>query len=67
MNFIGQLITYFICFAISLYGLSAVDYSKFIKKNKVYQAQVLYIIISMIIAYLLGKFILAITFKTFTL
>ena len=67
MPFIGQLITYFICFAISLYGLSAIDYSRFLKKGKVFEAQVLYIILAMILAYLLGKFILAITYKSFVL
>lgn len=65
MKFIIQLIIYFICFFICLYGLRAVDFNRLIRKNRVYEAQVLYIITGMIMAYLLCKFILCLTYKTF--
>ncbi|MGN1054934.1 MAG: DUF1146 family protein, partial [Erysipelotrichaceae bacterium] len=47
MTYIVQLIIYFICFFICLYALRAVDFNRLIRKNRVYEAQVLYIIIGM--------------------
>lgn len=67
MKFLIQLFIYFICFFICLYALSAVDFNKFLKKNRNYEAQVLYIVLAMIMAYILAKFILSLTYKTFML
>ena len=58
MIYFTRLVIYFICFAISLYALNALDYSRFIKKNSVMKAQVLYIII----AFLMGQFIMGIMY-----
>ena len=67
MSFLVNLVVYFFVFVVSLYGLSAVDFNKILKKNKPMQAQTLYLILAMALAYLLGRFILAITYKTFML
>ena len=67
MTYIVQLIIYFICFFICPYALRAVDFNRLIRKNRVYEAQVLYIIIGMIMAYILCKFILCLTYRTFML
>lgn len=53
---------YFVCFVFSLFGLSALDYNRFLKKGKVAQANILYILIAMIMAYLTGEFLMAISY-----
>ena len=55
MIYFTRLVIYFICFAISLYALNALDYSRFIKKNS-------YIIIAMALAFLMGQFIMGIMY-----
>ena len=49
---------YFISFAISLYGLSAFDFNRFLKPNRPRQAQILYLLLAMIMAYLFGEFVM---------
>lgn len=67
MGYIMNLACYFFSFVACLYALSAVDFNKFLKKNRPAQAQALYLILAMALAYLLGRFILSITYKTFML
>ena len=45
-----------------MFGLSALDFNKLIKKNKVNEARVLYIVLAMIITYLLGSFLMDIIY-----
>ncbi len=65
MSFIESLIIYFACFAASLYALSGVDFAKLMKKGRTIQIQALYLILAMAIAYLLGKFLMAIMYRSF--
>lgn len=67
MEYLINLVTYFLSFIASMYALSSVDFNKFLKKNRPAQAQALYLILAMVMAYLLGQFILTITYKTFML
>lgn len=60
--FIVRIIIYLICFVVSLFGLQAFDFNRFIKKNKVIEARVLYFIIAICLAYMLGQFIISITY-----
>ena len=53
---------YLFCFVISLFGLSALDYNRFLKKNKVVQAQTLYFLLGAALAYLVGSLIINITY-----
>ena len=62
-KFYLQCAVYFVCFFFALYGLSALDFNRFLKKGKVSQANILYIIIAMICAYLLGEFLMAISYS----
>ena len=62
MIYFIRLMIYFISFAISLYGLSAIDYNRLLKKNHVMAAQVLYLVLSMALAFLLGQFLMAIMY-----
>lgn len=58
LRFWLKVIIYMFAFIISLFGLSALDFNRFLKKGKVRTGQVLYLIISFIMAYLLGNFII---------
>ena len=61
-EFLRELIIYFICFVAVFYGLSALDFSKFIKQGKVYQTYVLYFVIAGALTYLFGQFIMGIMY-----
>lgn len=61
-GFISNIIVYLICFMITMFGLSAFDFNRIIKKNMAIQAWVLYFIIAFIITYLLGQFMMAIIY-----
>ena len=51
---------YLIAFALSWYGLGALDFSRFLKQGHTRQAQILYGLL--VLAYLAGSFILAIMY-----
>ena len=53
-----DIIVYLVSFGIALYALNGIDFARFMRKGRVYEIQVLYIILSMVIAYLLGSFII---------
>ena len=57
-RFYVRLLIYYISFAISLYGLSALDFNRFLKPNRPRQAQILYLLLAMIMAYLFGEFVM---------
>ena len=59
LRFILKIVIYLLSFVLSLYGLSALDFNRFVKKGKIAQAQTLFILIAMIMAYLLGGFIMS--------
>lgn len=59
-NYWMTLIVYLSCFAFSLYGMSALDFKRFIKPSKVSQAWILWILVAMSLAYLAGTFLLEI-------
>ena len=61
-NFVSKIIVYLISFLISLYGLSAIDFNRLLKKNNVKEAWVLYFVLSICLAYLFGQFIISITY-----
>lgn len=53
---------YFFCFLLSLFGLSGLDFNRFIRQGRTVQAQVLYFIISCCLAYLMGSFLMAVIY-----
>lgn len=61
-EFVIRIFIYLICFLISIYGLNALDFNRLLKKNKVNQAWILYILLACIMAYLFGQFIMSITY-----
>jgi uncharacterized integral membrane protein (TIGR02327 family) len=48
-----------VVFAVSLWALDALDFNKLLKKNKVVQAQTLYLFLAMALAALVVQFLLA--------
>lgn len=61
-QFISNIIVYLICFVIALFGLKALDFNRFIKKNHVVEARVLYFVLAICIAYILGQFLISIIY-----
>ena len=59
-DFILKIIVYLFCYVISLYGLSASDFNRFINQGKTSQALVLYYVIAFIMTYILGQFMMSI-------
>lgn len=53
-----KLIVYVISIVMSMYGLSCFHYENFILKGKIRAFYMLYIILSLVLGYLLGSFIL---------
>lgn len=62
MTYFIRVLVYFVSFAISLYALSALDFNRLLKKNRVMAAQALYIVLAMAMAYLLGEFLIGIMY-----
>lgn len=53
---------YLICLVLAWHAMSAVSFEKMLKKNHVVQAQVLYFMLVISLAYLCGSFILAVVY-----
>lgn len=58
-QFFVRCIVYIGCLFLSWYGLSALNYEKALRKDHVVQAQVLYFLLVIALAYLTGSFLLA--------
>lgn len=52
---------YIISICLSMYGLNCINFEKYLKKNKVKEFYVLYIVLSVAIGYLFASFILDFT------
>ena len=63
VSFLIRAFVYIACFAASWFGMSAVNYEKFLKKGHVKEAQVLYFMIVAAMAYLAGSFILVFVYN----
>ncbi len=50
---------YFICTLLSVFALSGVNFDKIMKKNKVWEARVLVLVLSLALGYILTNFITA--------
>ncbi len=59
-NYWLKLTVYLGCFAFALYGMSALDFKRFLKSSKAAQSWVLWIMVAMGLAYLAGTFLLEI-------
>ena len=59
LYYILRSIVYLLMFLVTWFAMDSINYEKLLRKNKVNQAQVLYFILVMAIAYLAGSFILS--------
>ncbi len=50
---------YFICTLLSVFALSGVNFDKIMKKNKIWEARVLVLVLSIALGYILTNFITA--------
>ena len=62
LDFYLRVIIYFFCFLLALLGMGALDFNRFIKQGKIFQAQVLYFVICCALAYLMGSFMIALMY-----
>lgn len=58
VDFIIKLFIYFACFGVSMYALGALNYEKFLRRGGTTQAQLLFVILAMCMALLLGDFLM---------
>ena len=63
IDFYARAAVYFLCFLIVLYGMSALDFNRFIRQGKAAQAQILYFVISCALAYLMGNFLMSLIYR----
>ena len=63
VQFIIRDVVYILCFILSMQAMQALNYEKLLKKGHVRQAQVLYFLLVMALAWLSGSFVL--TFLNF--
>ena len=54
---IKNFLIYLISFTLAMFALQSVNYEKFIKKGRVIEAQLLYILIAMALGYLIAQFV----------
>ena len=50
---------YFICTLLSVFALSGVNFDKIMKKNKIWEARILVLVLSLALGFILTNFILA--------
>ena len=62
MEIIKNFLVYVIAFALAMFALSSLNFEKLIKKNKVVEAQLLYILLARALGYLVATFIQRIIF-----
>lgn len=62
-TFYIRAVLYIICLILSFYGLSALNYEKAIKANHVWQAQLLYGLLVIALAYLVAQFLFGFLFR----
>lgn len=65
LNYVRDVVVYFIFFALSLYALSAIDFTRFMKRGKVKEIQILYILLSLALGFLAGSFLIGILNRGF--
>ena len=57
---IVEIVVYLACFLVSLYAFSGIDFTRIMRKGHTQEIQALYLILALVVAYLLGNFIIVI-------
>ena len=63
VRFTVRAAVYLLCFVLSWYAMSALDFEKLLKKGHTVQAQVLYGLMVIGLAYLAGSFVLSFMYQ----
>ncbi|MBR2991019.1 MAG: DUF1146 domain-containing protein [Solobacterium sp.] len=63
MQFLLRAGIYTLCFGASFYALSALDLEKALRKNHVYQARLLYVLLAMALGWLSGSFVISFIYR----
>ena len=63
LDFYVKVMIYLFSFVMCFFGLSALDFNRFIKQGKMIQGQVLYYVISCALAYLVANFIMGLIYR----
>ncbi|KAB7671822.1 DUF1146 family protein [Bacillus sp. B1-b2] len=53
-----SIIIHIICIALSWWALQSLNFEKFLRKNRVFQARVLYVLLAIVIGSLVSEFLL---------
>lgn len=61
-RYILQVIVYILSYVLAMYGLSALNFEKFIRSGKVQEARVLYVLLAMALAYLVGSLLMSVIY-----
>ena len=62
LNFYLKMLVYLLCFVFSMYGLSALNFNKLLKANKVSAAWILYFLMAFALTYLVANFLMNIIY-----
>ncbi len=62
LKFYLRTFIYLFCFVLTLVGLSAFDYNRFIKSNRVVSSWILYFIVAFSLAFLFGSFLISVIY-----
>lgn len=60
LNTITRIIIHFMGFGVAMIALSAVDFNRFIRKNRIWQSQLLYIVFAMLLGYGIAQYLIQI-------
>ena len=61
-RFYLKIAVYLLCFVMALYALSALDFNRFLKKGRVAAGQFLYILLALVMAFILGEFLMSVIY-----
>ena len=62
LRFWLKVLVYIVCFIFSFFGLSGLDFNRFLKQGKTAQGFILYFLICFALAYLVGNFLMGIIY-----
>ena len=60
LNNITRIIIHFLSFAVAMMALGAIDFNRFLKQNRVWQSQLLYISLAMMLGFGIAQFLIQI-------
>lgn len=62
-EFIYRTVLYLACFCVSFWALMGLDFERFIRKGRTKQAQMILLLVSMALAYLVAQFLMGLLYR----